>query len=265
MGNHASILYATDDEMEAFGESILSLSEGNAEEKKLAVFLKVFSEGGFAYNEKIPIGGKGYLPKCVGVAAMSTVPAFENQSGISTGYPYKIPAGHRLFTDTVPVTIKAIANMSSFHKRYGLSFTRCVDFTREPGSEHVTFTNIVPFGGFFYLPETPDLYDQNGGLLYAFGESEQCTTELAGSVDLNVAEGEARISETRSPALRNFGGSRRVCTVCMDEEANVATVPCGLWRSVVAAPSCRHARFADKRSPMSSASTSDGYTTAYAC
>merc|ERR1711907_244460 len=168
-------------EMEAFEESILELSDGNPQDRKLAVFLKVFSEGGFAYNEKIPLAGNSYIPKCVGVAAMSTVPAFDGQSGISTGYPYKISAGHRLFTDTVPVTIKAISNMSSFHKRYGLSFTRCIDFTRAPGSEHVTFTNAVPFGGFFYLPETPDLYDELGGLLYAFGESEQGTEALAAS------------------------------------------------------------------------------------
>jgi hypothetical protein len=220
--NHASIHFATDEEMEAFEESILSLTEGNEEDRKLAVFLKVFSEGGFAYNEKIILGGNSYLPKCVGVAAMSTVPAFEGQSGISTGYPYKIFAGHRLFADTVPVTIKPIANMSSLHKRYGLSFTRCVDFTRVPGAEHVTFTNVVPFGGFFYLPATPDLYEQNGGLLYVFGEAEQSKIDLAASVDVSVPAGESRSPEARSPELPS-----RVCTICMDAEATVATVPCG--------------------------------------
>lgn len=227
--NHASIPFATDEEMEAFEESILALSEGNEMDRKLAVFLKVFSEGGFAYNEKIPCGGNSYLPKCVGIAAMVTVPAFEGQSGISTGYPYKIAAGHRLFTDTVPVTIKPIANMSSLHKRYGLSFTRYVEFTREPGSEHATFTNVVPFGGFFYLPETPDLYEQNGGLLYAFGESEQNTTALGASIEVSSAgtsaTGDARNPRPHSPRLSPRRG--RVCTICMDAEATVATVPCG--------------------------------------
>jgi hypothetical protein len=225
--NHSSILFATDDEMEAFEESILSLLEGSSEEKGLAVFLKVFSEGGFAYNEKIPLAGNSYLPKCVGVAALSTVPAFEGQSGISTGYPYKISAGHRQFTDTVPVTIKAIANMSPLHKRYGLSFTRCIDFTKVPGADDATFSNIVPFGGFFYLPETPDLYEQNGGLLYAFGESEQCTTALAAAIDVNAAEGETRSSEARRVEADLPVQARRVCTICMDNEATVATLPCG--------------------------------------
>jgi hypothetical protein len=220
--NHASILFATNEEKEAFEESILSLSEGTPTEKNLSVFLKVFFEGGFAYNERIPLGASGYLPKNVGVAAMAVVPAFEGQSGISTGYPYKVSAGHLCFTDTVPVTINAIANMSPMHKRYGLSFTRCVEFTREPGTEHATFTNIAPFGGFFYLPETPGQYEDKGGLLYAFGESEESATGLEAAMELGDGGATRPQPLSKEPASQT-----RVCTICLDQTATVATVPCG--------------------------------------
>jgi hypothetical protein len=220
--NHSSILFATDEEKEAFGESILLLSEGNPTEKKLSVFLKVFFEGGFAYNERIPLGASSYMPKNVGVAAMSVVPAFEGQSGISTGYPYKVPAGHLLFIDTVPVTINAIANMSPLHKRYGLSFTRCVDFIRVPGTEHATFMNIAPFGGFFYVPETPGEYEEKGCLLYAFGESEESATALEAAMELGDVGATRPQSSSREPVPQT-----RVCTICLDQTATVATVPCG--------------------------------------
>lgn len=169
--------------------------------------------------------GSAYLPKLVGLACMSTLPAFEGQSGISTGYPYKIPAGHLLFTDSVPVTIKPISNMSALHKRYGLSFTRCVDFEREPGTEHAYFTNVVPFGGFFYLPETPDQYAEKGAFLYAFGESDERTTALTAEVSLG--QDTTGSGYAPAPHPRTAESQRRVCTICLDSEATVATIPCG--------------------------------------
>merc|ERR1719174_1830619 len=104
---------------DAFEKCIEELLQGGEGFAKFGVFLKVFYEGGFAYNQKIQMG-KGYLPKNLGIACMDVVPAFDGQSGISTGYPYLLESRFLPFIDTVPVTIRGIANLSNRHKRYGI-------------------------------------------------------------------------------------------------------------------------------------------------
>merc|ERR1719189_1604662 len=147
----------TDEDKDAVNTCIEQFSQN--EDKDLvdfSVFLKVFYEGGFAYNQKKPVEG-GYVPVNLSIAALGVVPAFEGQAGIGTGYPYKLAAPFLPFVDTVPVTIAAISGMSDHHARYGLCFTRCVyvwegeEFERD-GS--LNFHSILPFGGFYYAPAT---------------------------------------------------------------------------------------------------------------
>ena len=173
--NHVSILSASSSEKNAFEEATLHLLEcDNPNARALGVFLKVFTEGGFGYNDKISVGSKGYIPQNVGLACMCTTPAFDGQSGIATGYPYHIDAGFIPFCDTVPVTIEGISQMSPLHKRYGLSFTRALFLTRSAESPStLKFASIVPYGGFVYLPASSQEYATRGALVYAFGETKE--------------------------------------------------------------------------------------------
>jgi len=152
---------------------LCELPEGPTSLRPLSTFLKIFFEGGFGYNKKVTIGG-GYLPEMVGIAAMGTVPAFEGQVGISTGYPYRFDSLFFPYMDTVPVSINAISDMSARHGRYGLCFTRCV-FVWDDGSLRssgsLNFSSPAPHGGFFYVPSDYQKYKEIGGLLYAFGEA----------------------------------------------------------------------------------------------
>merc|ERR1712224_852029 len=78
--NHISVSFLCDQEAEAFIECIEALMESeSAKLKMFSVFLKVFFEGGFAYNAKLTKDNdRGtFLPKNVGIACMSTVKAFE--------------------------------------------------------------------------------------------------------------------------------------------------------------------------------------------
>lgn len=238
--NHASILYATRKEKEAFSESIVGLLDGDREGKRLGVFLKILLEGGFAYNKKNFVGAGGYLPKNVGVACMSTVPAFEGQTGISTGYPFKLDAGYLSFTDTVPVTIEPISDMSPLHKRYALCFTRCIHLTRIEG-ETPSFFGIVPYGGFYYMPATPELYAERGALVYAFGESAERLSSLQSKTCLMAEEEAEEMEGDGEPvALPTLDDSEqnRTCTICLNAKARVATIPCGhlAFCSICAAP-----------------------------
>eukprot|EP00928_Gymnodinium_smaydae_P062189 TRINITY_DN46109_c0_g1_i1.p1 TRINITY_DN46109_c0_g1~~TRINITY_DN46109_c0_g1_i1.p1 ORF type:complete len:365 (+),score=70.73 TRINITY_DN46109_c0_g1_i1:66-1160(+) len=174
VNNHSSVIYFSDRVKEAFNECIAELpSLGPRDISSFATFLKVFYEGGFGYNKKIPMG-RGYLPVNVGIAAMSVVPSFDGQVGIGTGYPYQLPSRFLPFVETVPISIDAIRAMSERHGRYGLAFTRCVfvwegDQWQQNGT--LDFCSILPHGGFYYVPDTPERHREVGGLVYAFGES----------------------------------------------------------------------------------------------
>lgn len=180
--NHISVGFMTDDVKEATNTCIAEFTEhADKDLAAFAVFLKVFYEGGFAYNEKRPVDG-GFLPVNLSIACLGITPAFEGQVGIGTGYPYKLAAPYLPFVDTVPVTIGGIAQMSVRHSRYGLCFTRCVhvwegeDFARD-GS--LSFCSILPHGGFYYTPATLQDHQKNGGLIYSFGESKASLTQQA--------------------------------------------------------------------------------------
>merc|ERR1711971_68607 len=123
--NHVSVNFMTSQDSDAFQNCINELLGMDPECQKFAIFLKIFYEGGFAYNQKVEME-KGYLPKNVGLASLGIVPAFEGQSGVATGYPYLMESRFLPFIDTVPVTIGTIANMSARHSRYGLCFTRSI-------------------------------------------------------------------------------------------------------------------------------------------
>lgn len=180
--NHVAMNHVTEDVKEAFLKCLEELPEqtDNISIQPLATFLKIFSEGGFMYNDLIATGGTGarrsYLPKMVGVAAMGPTPAFEGQIGISTGYPYHVPPQFFQYVDTVPVSIDAISNMSERHGRYGLCFTRCA-FVWDGGalesSGMLDFSCPAPDGGFFYVPDSAAKYEEIGAFLYAFGESKE--------------------------------------------------------------------------------------------
>jgi len=180
VNNHASVVYLDSDVREAFNNCIGGLPDVGLEDvTKFGIFLKIFYEGGFGYNKKqfIQGGNSGpFLPKNVGVAALGVTPWFENQLGIGTGYPYKLPSKFLPFTETVPISIDAIKAMSDRHGRYGLCFTRCV-FVWEGEAwardKCLDFCSVLPHGGFFYLPETMAAYREKGGLVYAFGESTE--------------------------------------------------------------------------------------------
>lgn len=184
--SHVSVTFMTKAQCQAFEDCIDLLleviEEGNKSTgvqsiwQKFATFLKVFYEGGFAYNNRISGGAGSYLPKMTGLAALGITPSFEGQGGIATGYPYLVPPACLSFADSVPVTIKAISEMSDRHLRYGLCFTRCVfvwedeNFDRE---KTLCFCSILPHGGFFYMPRTLEEFNNFGGLVYAFGEDKE--------------------------------------------------------------------------------------------
>lgn len=201
--NHSSVAFMDEDEVDAFECCIDELQEQGGNLSKLHTFLKIFYEGGFAYNSKVSAvdlaasNGSGsvtsevssaYLPKNVGIACMSVVPAFDGQAGIATGYPYVADSRFTPFTETVPVSISSIKDMGAYHQRYGICFTRCVfvwageDFERD---QALNFTSVLPHGGFFYVPKCPKEHRQIGGLIYAFGESKaSLESTLSGSLAL---------------------------------------------------------------------------------
>jgi len=225
--NHISVSHMNQRDIDAFNTCIEETLQAGAEVAKFGVFLKVFYEGGFAYNQKISMG-KGYLPKTVGVACMSVVPAFAGQSGIATGYPYLLESRFLPFIDTVPVTIRAITDMSPRHARYGLCFTRCVfvwetDALAREGV--LNFCSIVPHGGFFYAPATLRKHWKLGGLIYSFGEARD-DLEAPVTIDSTSAAAAAAPSAAAgepAPRLADY----RACVICLTEDATCATVPCG--------------------------------------
>lgn len=188
--NHDSVMYMSDEYRDAFEACIQGLPAHGKDLKNLATFLKVFYEGGFAYNRKINLSGGSYLPENVGVACIDTVPAFAGQVGISTGYPYLLDSRFLPFIDTAPVTIRAISGMSARHKRYGLCFTRNVFVWEGPTFDDdlsLEFCAIAPHGGFYYVPRTLGEYWDMGALLYAFGEDRDSDAQQHSNVGSTVA------------------------------------------------------------------------------
>lgn len=181
--NHRSVAFMDDEEREAFETCISELPEQHTKHLQVfATFLKVFFEGGFGYNKrKYPHGSQSaYLPQNVGIAALGTVPAFDGQLGISTGFPYHVSHQNLPFIDTVPVTITPISEMSERHARYGLCFTRCAfvwegDAYSSDGT--LDFCCVLPHGGFYYVPANLKKYKNIGGLIYAFGEDKESCNE----------------------------------------------------------------------------------------
>merc|ERR1712124_132712 len=180
--NHKSVSFMDDDELEAFETCISELPERTSKYlQDFATFLKVFFEGGFGYNKRKYIDNSGaYLPQNVGIAALGVVPAFEGQLGISTGFPYAASHQNLPFIDTVPVTTRAISDMSDRHARYGLCFTRCAfvwegDAYASDGT--LDFCCVLPHGGFYYVPTNLKKYKHLGSLIYAFGEDTGSASE----------------------------------------------------------------------------------------
>jgi len=228
--NHVSVSFMHRQDKEAFERCINDLPDLGGDVKLFATFLKVFYEGGFAYNQKIEVGGSGYIPKNVGIACMGVVKAFEGQSGISTGYPYLLESRFLPFGDTVPVTIRAITDMSERHARYGLCFTRCVHVWETEALKRegvLNFCSIIPHGGFYYTPKTLRKHWQRGGLVYAFGEAkDELEAPVSESAKINGTETSAAAAP--SPAAQQPSQeSRRMCVICLSEDAVYATVPCG--------------------------------------
>merc|ERR1711924_419088 len=111
--NHGSVGYMSEDVREAFESCIQELpSSDPADLRVLGIFLKVFFEGGFAYNKKESVSASSYLPRVVGIGALGVTPAFEGQGGIATGYPHHFDARFFQYLDTVPVSIAGISAMS---------------------------------------------------------------------------------------------------------------------------------------------------------
>jgi len=185
--NHISVNFMTEKDREELEMCIAEF--GNSDDKALqafSVFLKVFYEGGFAYNKKKQVDG-GYVPINLSITCLGVTPAFPDQLGISTGYPYQMKQAFLPFVDTVPVTIGAIAQMSDRHSRYGLCFTRAVHIWEPQGFEQMQdesdrvleFASVCPHGGFYYVPSTLQKHAEIGGLTYAFGESKDAPTNEA--------------------------------------------------------------------------------------
>jgi hypothetical protein len=173
--NHESVTYMSEDVREAFELCIQELPGSDSVDlRALGVSLKIFFEGGFAYNKKESVSASCYLPKVVGIGALGVTPAFEGQGGITTGYPYRFDSNFFQYLDTVPVSIAGISAMSERHGRYGVCFTRCV-FIWDGGALEsegkLDFCAPAPHGGFFYMPKDLAQYQTLGGLLYAFGEA----------------------------------------------------------------------------------------------
>jgi hypothetical protein len=229
--NHESVNYMTERDTSAFEFCINELpcltGDEHQELRCFGIFLKIFYEGGFAYNEKLNQEGTAgsYLPKNVGLACLGIVPAFKGQVGIGTGYPYLVESRFLRFADTVPVTIRAISEMSPRHARYGLCFTRCVyvwetDALQREGV--LNFCTITPHGGFFYLPRTLQNHWKLGGLVYAFGEARE-DHEVAINVEVGgpAAAPPTGSTATAAPTQQN------ACVICLSEDAVMAAVPCG--------------------------------------
>merc|ERR1712124_215881 len=180
--NHKSVSFMDEEEIDAFETCISELPEQTSKYLRgFATFLKVFFEGGFGYNKRKYLdNSSAYLPQNVGIAALGVVPAFDGQLGISTGFPYVVPHQNLPFIDTVPVTIKAISDMSERHARYGLCFTRCA-FVWEgdayASKATLDFCCVVPHGGFYYVPANLKKYKDIGCLIYAFGEDKESANE----------------------------------------------------------------------------------------
>lgn len=224
--NHVSVAHMNTRDSEAFQHCIGETLGVDGDLAKFGVFLKVFYEGGFAYNQKIQMG-KGYLPKNLGIACMSVVPAFEGQSGIATGYPYLLESRFLSFIDTVPVTIRAITQMSPRHARYGLCFTRCVFVWESEALARegvLNFAAIVPHGGFYYAPDTLRKHWKLGGLVYAFGEAKEV---LEAPVTVESSSAAAQSGAAAPSVAAGPAADRRTCVICLSEDAVFATVPCG--------------------------------------
>merc|ERR1719221_1806617 len=180
--NHISVNYMTEQDHKAVEMCVEEFSQADDKDlQDLAVFLKIFYEGGFAYNKKKRFQG-GFIPINASIACLGLTPAFDGQAGIATGYPYKLPSTHLPFVDTVPVTIGGIREMSNLHARYGLCFTRCVHVWE--GADFATsgvldFSAVLPHGGFYYVPSTLHEHWDQGGLVYAFGENKDTPMESA--------------------------------------------------------------------------------------
>lgn len=244
--NHISVNFMSRRDVEAFETCITELPSMGGVIAKFGVFLKVFFEGGFAYNEKrvISANSKGYLPKNVGIACMSPVRAFENQVGIATGYPYLVPSRFLPFIDTVPVTIRAITEMSTRHARYGLCFTRSIFVWEEEtfaADAILNFCSIVPHGGFYYTPKTMRKHWKLGGLLYAFGEAREDLEQSVSMDGASGSEGPRAAGSASAAAAAAATADLRVCAICLENEAVLATVPCG-HRSFCLDCGERHAR-----------------------
>mmetsp|Transcript_99045 Transcript_99045/g.171657 ORF Transcript_99045/g.171657 Transcript_99045/m.171657 type:complete len:586 (-) Transcript_99045:340-2097(-) len=236
--NHVSVSYMSARDRAAF-EMCISDLPSRLEEKDMelfSVFLKIFYEGGFAYNAKERVGGGGsYIPKNVGLAALGVMPSFEGQLGIATGYPYLLESQFLRFHDTVEVTIGPIREMSPRHGRYGLCFTRCVYIWEDEALENedvLRFCSILPHGGFYYVPSSLQQYNRDGGFVYAFGEAREILEmpSLAKESAANGTGNERPRSgpKSRSPSPKEaVAQDHRVCTICLEESAVMATVPCG--------------------------------------
>jgi len=178
--NHASVNFMSDEDKGALETCVAEfLSSDDKDLKDIGVFLKIFYEGGFAYNQKKMLQG-GYLPINLSITCLGITPAFDGQLGIGTGYPYKLTAPFLPYVDTVPVTISAINEMSEHHKRYGLCFTRLVHVWQDEdfaSSGALCFCSILPHGGFYYVPGTLEEHKSIGGLIYSFGESKEALLE----------------------------------------------------------------------------------------
>lgn len=228
--NHVSVAYMDDETKCDFEACIEELPTMTGDFKSLGDFLKVFYEGGFAYNRKIESGSGSYLPKTCAVACMSVVPAYAGQAGIATGYPYLLDARFLSFAATVPVTIRSITEMSPRHARYGLCFTRCVFVWGEGtaarpalgANDTLNFCSVLPHGGFYYVPKSLREYQEFGAFIYPFGEDRSV---LEAPLDISDFEGGG--SANAGSRSRPDDGERRTCVICLDGEATMATVPCG--------------------------------------
>merc|ERR1711959_438289 len=88
----------------------------------------------------------------------------------------------------------------------------------------------MPHGGFYYTPKSLRKHWRHGGLIYAFGEAkeqlEAPVSECKNGTEDGAAAGQQNATTPWGSAPAE-DASRRVCVICLDEDATYASLPCG--------------------------------------
>lgn len=177
--NHRSVAQMNEQDHEAIAAVIEALANDEREDaQELGRFFKIFYEGGFAYNKKEYETAETFAPVNCTIAVMSPEKRRDlpNQQPLSFDAPIVLPPQFLPFSDSVPVTIEGIRDMSKRHRRYGLFFTRTIHIWQGEafsGENKLDYCALAPNGGFFYVPDNLTDFLEFGGILYPFGKGSQ--------------------------------------------------------------------------------------------